>query len=112
LVYDDGAVAFFNGSDAAFRLALRQDQTIGGLVIRAIRQNHVTLDHDEGELLVSIGTRLVRKGEDPWTVAAPTESESASPRSGTATSAEPEDDPELDDILQKLMQQRNQELNR
>jgi hypothetical protein len=112
LVYDDGAVAFFNGNEADFRKALRQDQTIGGLAIRAIRQNQVTLELDGSEWLVNIGTRLVRKGDEAWTVAAPSESESASPRSRTATRAEPEEDPELDEILQKLMQQRNQELNR
>ena len=95
--YDKGTLAFFDGSNAEFRKALKVQATIAGYKITEITANSVKLEAGDKKVELHLGTGLRREDEGEWqfTAAVATqassgggtsESSSASSTSGRDTS--------------------------
>jgi len=119
MIYEQGTFAYFGGSDEAFRKALRIRDTIGGLEVVDISPSHVRLDNAGEALTLGVGMQLKRRDQGEWELVREPE------RSGTKTSSRSQEQPtssrpevasagnaasEDDDILKRLMQKREQEL--
>jgi hypothetical protein len=90
LSYDQGDLAFFDGSSATFRKAIRTNDTIAGYRVVAIRTDEVQLEADGKTVSARMGARFRREDDGPWelssngsAVAASSGDSSASGSSGT-----------------------------
>ena len=104
MTYDRGMYAFFDGSASEFRKALEPGKSIAGHKIIAVKHDGVRLAAGTNEFDLIVGMQLRREDEGDWKVV---------PGSGTAApvAASPSEAPgEENDIVKKLMQQREQEL--
>ena len=115
--YPKGRFAFFNGNDSALRQVLQLSGTIAGYTVKEITLSQVTLespDHKE-KVFLKIGAGM-RQQNGVWVLAAPgemaessAETASSAPGDSSAeTSAAPPSAGEQNDVLKKLMQQREQ----
>jgi hypothetical protein len=112
LSYENGQFAYFDGSDPAYRTALEADESIAGARLRRIEPDRVVLEIDGQVLELKVGMGLRREDDGAWTVskerpsASPSGSRPAgdSSRQGSGSASDP------DDVLKRLMQQREQEL--
>ena len=138
--YEKGTYAFFNGSSYDYRKALQLGDVISGYKITAIAQNHVKLASPTNEFELRVNMQMRREDGGEWKLAASAESyaspspavvtpsvstasasTSTNAESGTAadsgesaTSAAPSAAASggESDILKKLMQRREQEMNK
>jgi hypothetical protein len=105
--YEKGVYAFFDGSKSDYRRVLEIGKSIANHKLVAVSADAVTLQVSTNTFELRIGGQL-RKGEDRWEAvagSAPTrETSSATP---SATPAAPGDE---DEVVRRLMQQREQEL--
>lgn len=112
MTYDKGDLAFFDGSSATYRKALRTNDVIAGYQVVGIARNTVRLTREGKGLELSVGGKLRREDEGEWTVA---ETGAAKPGSSETSSASSDDDSKSEggaesDILKRLMQKREQEM--
>ncbi len=123
--YDQKRVAFFDGTSSEYRRAFHRADTIAGHKIAEISQNYVKLDADGQEVKLPVGMEMRKQGDGEWEIGA--RSQSTESRSWTRTSGEPASaspgvqtnasagapsSGEESDILKRLMQQREQEINK
>jgi hypothetical protein len=133
--YPKGDFAFFDGSSSEFRRVLKTGDTIAGFTVQTIAPDNVQLAAGEKSLNLAMGSHLRREEQGEWTLvaeAAPQtgSSSSSSGRPGrpsslgsergspgasatTNSGATPSSDAaggSADDVLQRLMKKREQEM--
>ena len=116
--YEKGVFAFFDGNQSDLRKVLypSASNSIAGFSVAQISPNSVTLQSaDKSQtVLLKIGDRML-KADNAWQKAGPGASLAESTGSESAAPAEASDDTappssgESNDILKRLMQQRQQE---
>jgi len=125
--YAKGDFAFFDGSNSDFRKVLKPGDSIAGFQLKSIGFNSVQLDETGKSLQLAIGSHLRREDQGEWRLvaeSAPATSSSgsgersASESSGSASgggetkTASADSGGNADDILQRLMKKREQELGK
>jgi hypothetical protein len=112
--YQKGQFAFFDGTSAAYRKVLERNGAIAGYKVAEIRPNAVKLEAANKRVELKVGSQMRHEGEN-WQMSAQSElppvaaaenSASNAPSSGEDSSS----GGEVNDVLKKLMQQREQEL--
>ena len=130
MCYEQGRFAFFDGSSSDYRKALEPADSIAGYKIAAITPGHVKLESTNGQPIdLAVGMQMKKQDEGDWLLVAGTESsKSVGHSSASAGSLDPslaadnktetaeatDADPAgpADEVLKKLMQKREQELNK
>ena len=123
LIYGQAAYAFFKGSDAKYQTALSLSNTVAGLTLIAIQPDGVKLRSTSNSVLeLGLDKQLRRDDDGEWQLATSPvsyENTGASSGSGGSTSsrdsistAGPTSGGSADDIIKRLMQKREQEINR
>jgi hypothetical protein len=118
--YRKGMFAFFNGTSDEYRKALQQGGTIAGYTVRNITFDGVQLQSSGRTIDMKVGSAMRREG-DAWELRAPGEwgdmtTSGSAPVAGetsTETTSTPTNLPssgEQNDVLKRLMEQREQEL--
>ncbi|HTY87920.1 MAG TPA: hypothetical protein VMB80_10685 [Candidatus Acidoferrum sp.] len=111
MTYTNGLIAFFDGSDPDYRKVAAVNDSIAGYQVAAITLNGVKLTSTNKPVELAVGGQmrweggswqLASAGEAALTPAEP-ETAAAEPSSAPPSSGEP------NDVLKKLMQQREQE---
>jgi hypothetical protein len=113
----NGMLAFFDGNDSDYRKVLSPDGVIAGYKVAEITLHGVKLASTNKPVVMKVGAQMRQEGKGEWQLAesaelpattagnavpATDETPSATPASGSAN--------EPNDVLKKLMQQREQEL--
>ncbi len=116
--YDKGDFAFFDGSSSSYHRAVKSSETIADLTVTSITPTQVILRSGSGSnstastnasdtnavtLTLPVGMQLRRQDDGPWELAARTETAPSASSSATALPAGSED------VLKRLMQQREKE---
>ena len=111
--YAKGDIAFFDGSSSEYRKAIRSSEKLGGHRLVEVGANYVQLATDGKTNRVAIGGGLRRQDEGEWEVVA--SGIKLTPEASSAPAAAVEGDASAgggeSDILKRLMQKREQELN-
>jgi hypothetical protein len=110
-------IAFFDGSDARFRKAVRTGEQVAGLAVQEIRFDRVYVVQDTRRWELPVGRALRREDEGEWQLADAVGLPAAAPAdaldgsSGLATGAadSPAVSGEAAEILRKLMERRARE---
>lgn len=118
LSYEKGAFAFFDGSSSEYRKALKCGDTIAGYKICEITAKGVKLETNGQQIELPVGGQMRRQDEEEWAVAsgaapasqasAPGSNEEADGSSGSRSGS----DGDENDVVKRLLQKRQQELNR
>ena len=113
----NGMLAFFDGNDSDYRKVLSPDGVIAGYKVVEITLRGAKLEAAGKPVVMKVGAQMRQEGKGEWQLAgsgelpaatagteapATDETPAASPASGSAS--------EPNDVLKKLMQQREQEL--
>ena len=107
--YDKGEVAFFDGSSALYRKAVKIGETLAGHKVVAVTPDEVRMEADGKPVTMKVGAQMRREDEGPWKVAAAGVSHAvAAPSAASATSANDAGD-EAGEVLKRLLQKRQQE---
>ena len=117
--YDKGWFAFFDGSRSEYRKALQPGDAIAGYTVGEIAPNHVKLQSTNSPpIQLRVGTQMRKQDEGEWevrerdrveTASAPPPTASPSGDTNAATASSPLDDNE---VIRRLMQKREQELQK
>ena len=120
LLYNEGAVAFFEGSDRDYSGAFKQGDKIAEYRIGAIDTSKVTLEKDGERIGMPMQARLERHGEGKWNLeeGAAGRGDQQPPAGGetaktTADSEKAGDEAGGDaesELLKKMMERRKQEI--
>jgi hypothetical protein len=111
--YAKGTFAFFDGTTSAYRKALRNTGTIAGYKVTDITPTSVKLTNGDKQLIMKIGTQMRREEKGPWQLVASSELPGGTTETVDSASAEPaasDSSAEGNDVLKRLMQRREQEL--
>jgi hypothetical protein len=118
--YEKGRFAFFDGTSSDYRKVLQPEDSIAGYKIVEIGPSHVTLQGNGKEVHLEVGGRMRKQQEGEWSVSGSSESyESFSsetaetPPEGEKTEGAPTASApvgEVNDVIKRLMQKREQEL--
>ena len=119
--YAKGSVAFFDGSDADYRKALKSEASIAGYQLVKILPDAVELARGSNTVHLRIGAQMRREDGGEWRAADPmTLADSARPNSpaGDTTEGDSASEPSggggvgdgESEVLKRLMQQREKEL--
>jgi hypothetical protein len=114
--YDKGWFAFFDGSSSDYRKALQPEDTIAGYKIAEIAANHVKLESTNSQPVeLHVGMHMRKQDENEWRISDRSEA-SAADSAATATSSETNSNSSSgageSDIVKKLMEQREKELQK
>jgi hypothetical protein len=120
--YRKGMFAFFSGTSSDYEKALQDGGTIAGFTVTKIDLNGAQLQTKNGKAItMKVGAAMQQNG-DGWLLRSPgdwdapstteTEIENSSSAATPAASSNSSPSPDLDgnDVLKRLMQQRQQEL--
>lgn len=115
--YRKGMFAFFNGTSDEYRKALQQGGTIAGYTVGKITFDSVQLQSSGKTIEMKVGAAMRREG-DEWELRGPGEwgemtasgSAPAGATSSETTATNLPSSGEQNDVLKRLMQQREQEL--
>jgi hypothetical protein len=117
MTYEKGTFAFFDGTSAEYKKALKLTDSIVGYKVTNIAPNAVKLASGTNEVELGVGAQLRREGNGPWLLAGQSTSYASAPGStsmsgsasttttGTGAAASGADS----DIIKKLMQRREKE---
>ena len=105
LSYGKGDFAFFDGTASDYRKALGTTGTVAGFTVAAITATGVTMVAGDRRTEMKVGAQMRRDGDGAWQMETGVEWRAAAPTTAPAASAG-----EANDVLRKLMQQREQEL--
>ena len=111
--YAKGEFAFFTGTNSEYRRVVRPDGAIAGYTVTEIRPQSVKLENDGQTVEMKVGTELRRNDDGGWQLVAASELPAASGGQAAASPAEQAPSSsggQANDVLEKLMQQREQEL--
>jgi hypothetical protein len=117
--YRKGMFAFFDGTSSVYRRALQEGGTIAGYTVTKITLDGAQLESGGKKIEMQVGAAMRQEG-DGWQLSAPgewsgspaateTENENSSPTE-TAPAANAGAGGDVNDILKRMMQQREQEL--
>ena len=130
MCYEQGRFAFFDGSSSEYRKALAPADRIAGYKIAAITPGHVKLESTNGQPVeLAVGMQMKKQDEGDWLLVAGTESSknpghspasagsldpslAADDKTETAETTDADPAGPADEVLKKLMQKREQELNK
>ena len=109
--YAKGTLAFFDGSSTDYQQVLKRGGEIAGFTLTAIQPNAVVLTVGDKPVELKVGAQMRRDDEAGWQLVGETataqvgraEAPAPSPTAGEAGG-------DANEILKKLMQQREQEL--
>ena len=108
--YQQGMIAFFDGTDSDYRKVLTLNGTIAGYRVEAITLNGVRLTSTNKPVELAVGGQLRQEGGQ-WQPAGQGEAPlSQAETPALEPSSAPASSGEANDVLKKLMQQREQEL--
>jgi len=113
--YAKGTFAFFDGTSSEYRKALQLDDAIAGYKVTEITPNAVKLQAADKRVEMKVGTQMRKETEGGWQLVGQAElpANSAQDSAGSeksSDSAGSSSGGEVNDVLKKLMQQREQEL--
>ena len=108
LTYDKGPYAFFDGSSSDFKKVLEPGKSIVGYRIAEITADAVQLEQGTNKIELRVGMQM-RQEEDGWRVV---DSGLTQTASASDSSASTDSSAEESDIIKRMMQQREQELNK
>ncbi len=106
--YDKGTFAFFDGSSAEYRKAVKVSDTIGGFRLTNIEGNTIKLSSGTNQVELHVGMQLRREEGGGWVPSSQAESY-ASVSSPTTTNADSGSSGSDNDVLEKLRKRREQE---
>ena len=117
LSYEKGTFAFFDGSSAAYKKALKVADTIAGYKLTDLTPEAVKLAAGTNQVELRVGTYLRREEQGEWTLAKGAETYSASTAATTASTVTPGVAPAgaaattgaENDVLERLRKKREQE---
>jgi hypothetical protein len=114
--YEKGMFAFFDGTSAEYKKALRLADAIAGYKVANISPNSVKLAAGTNQLELSVGAQLRREEDGPWRLAsqfAPYADTPASTSTNAAAASSAGSDTTSagaqSDIIKRLMQKREKE---
>lgn len=105
--YDKGPVAFFVSSSSQYRKSVRVGDSIAGYLVKEIQSTTVRIENGAAAFELKVGEQLKREDEGAWIKEAKSEPIASS---GSA-SAPGTDDGAGNDILKRLLEKRQKELN-
>ncbi len=117
--YRNGMIAFFDGNDSDYRKVLSLGGVIAGYKVVEITQRGVKLEAAGKPLVMKVGAQMRQEGKGEWQLAGSGElaataatatNEAPATDEMPAASTAPSSASEPNDVLKKLMQQREQEL--
>ncbi|MGO9476538.1 MAG: hypothetical protein ACLP7I_01190, partial [Limisphaerales bacterium] len=111
MTYSNGMIAFFDGTESDYRKALALNGTIAGYQVKAITLNGVKLSSTNKPVELAVGGQM-RWESGEWQVAGSGELPASTAGTETPAADQPAAPPsssEANDVLKKLMQQREQE---
>src|SRR5579862_5953136 len=113
--YAKGTYAFFDGTSSEYRKALQLDDAIAGYKVTEITPNTVKLQAADKRIEMKVGTQMRKETEGGWQLVGQAElpASSVQDSAGGETSSDAtrsSSGGEVNDVLKKLMQQREQEL--
>jgi hypothetical protein len=111
--YAKGTFAFFDGTTSEYRKALRNTGTIAGYKVTDITPTSVKLTNGDKQLIMKIGTQMRREEKGLWQLVASSELPADATETVDSASVEPagnDSSTEGNDVLKRLMQRREQEL--
>jgi hypothetical protein len=112
--YDKGDFAFFDGSDGDYRKAIKVPGAIAGHTITEVTADEVTLEFEGKALKMRMGSQRRREDDGTWESRAGSTilstSTGDSPTSGSESGTESSSGGAEDEILQRLLKKREQEL--
>ena len=118
--YEKGLFAFFDGTSSDYRKAVQPVDTIAGFKVLSVSPESVKLEANGKQVDLQVGMQMKRPEGGDWQLADAAETfDASSSSSGTGdTNAAPASTTETaassggeSDILKRLMQKREQELN-
>jgi hypothetical protein len=107
LTSEKGTYAFFDGSSSEFRKVLEPGKRIATFELESVGGNEITLKSGTNTLHLTIGAQLRREEEGDWVVSGGSSSGATSNASPSSAAPSADDD---NDIVKRLMRQREQEL--
>jgi hypothetical protein len=110
--YNKGTYAFFDGTSSDYRKVLQNAGTIAGYKVTDITPTTVKLANGDKQLVMKVGTQMRREEKGSWQLASTSELPVETTESADAAPAEPsasDSDSEGNDVLKRLMKQREQE---
>jgi hypothetical protein len=115
--YRKGMFAFFDGTSSDYRKVLPAGGTIAGYTVTKITLDGVQLQAAGEKVELKVGGQMQQESEGVWQLGAPgklpetgIEGEDSTPASDETSAPDAPSGSEPDDVLKKLMQQREQEL--
>jgi hypothetical protein len=108
LFSEKGGVAFFDGSGSEFKKAVRRDARIAGFKVEKISPNEVTLVSGTNRMDLRVAMTVRREEDGEWQANKVPAVASAAARTDS-DSSDSSSDGEVNDVLKRLMQQREQE---
>jgi hypothetical protein len=122
MIYEKGWFAFFDGSNSDYRKAVQPAEDVAGFKVTSIGPDVVKLEGAGKQLELQVGMQMKRPQGGDWQLAAANEvieqppssaatNASSESNSTTAASSEAPASGGPSDILKRLMEQREKELN-
>jgi hypothetical protein len=116
MTYEKGTFAFFDGTSAEYRKALRLTDTIAGYKVASITPNSVKLATSTNQFELSVGSALRREEDGPWQPASqfssyvpPAASTSTNSAASTSSGSDAAPAGTESDVIKRLMQKREKE---
>src|SRR5262249_22673681 len=106
LAYEKGPFAFFDGSSSAFRQVLEPGKMIGDYKIVAIRGRGVVLQTGTNSVELAVGMQMKRENDGAWIAV----SSGSLATTGRMTAKEPTGSADENEVVKRLMQQREEDL--
>jgi len=102
--YEKGRYAFFEGTSSDYHKVLQPAEAIAGFKLADVTPDSVKLESTNGQAIeLRVGMGMKKREEDEWQVAESVESSGSAGASGAGAGGG------SDDVLKRLMQQREQE---
>ena len=111
--YAKGTFAFFDGTSSEYRKVVQNAGTIAGYKVTDITPTAVKLANGDKQLVMKVGTQMRREEKGSWQMAATSELPVETVENADAAAAESaasDSSNEGNDVLKRLMKQREQEL--
>lgn len=119
LISDGRYLAFFSGSREDFRQVVTLEESVGGLTVTGITQDHVEMTHGDQPVKLTIGSsyliaeaRLAGDDDLPQNSSGPTDSAGEEETSPTPSASGSAENPNESDVLRRMRERRQQEISR
>jgi hypothetical protein len=115
LSYEKGTFAFFDGSSSQYRKTAKVADSVAGFKVAAIGQSTAQLEADGKKIEMRVGSQMRREDEGEWKLEANAQpfasasSDRSSSQSSGSDAGKSSGPANEDDVLKRLMQQREKE---